>query len=414
MTAFELLEALGGIEEKYLSERYDAKQERMKLIRTFTAAAASVVLISGIGIGIALTGWRTGSSAESAGEFEKFGITETNAAAVTEDACEPEAGNTTAMDGADLPELSFAGMAGGYGMEALMAYDVSEIIGSNPWTKDSAVTSLPVYQNLSVPEQSGIPENGYTADELLAIAEEIAAKMGTEIVSHEFNTMTVNSKDGYSEYLTSIDAETELCSINVMTSGMASVRIEENFPGKPTDNASALAVYEDFAGLLEFEEPTADIVTHNNIYGEVHHEIYVWDGAGDERERILGFAFDTVMISGTDKWYGINLGTMYAKKELIGEYPIIAWEEAAEMLLDGKYISTVPDDTFGQPESYEHVELVYRTNDETIMPYYKFRVHLEEWDDMHFEGEKHYGAYYVPAVSSEYLDESTFWDGSFN
>ncbi|MBQ8368505.1 MAG: hypothetical protein IJY35_00835, partial [Clostridia bacterium] len=105
MTAFELLEALGGIEEKYLSERYDAKQERMKLIRTFTAAAASVVLISGIGIGIALTGWRTGSSAESAGEFEKFGITETNAAAVTEDACEPEAGNTTAMDGADLPEL---------------------------------------------------------------------------------------------------------------------------------------------------------------------------------------------------------------------------------------------------------------------------------------------------------------------
>ncbi|MBQ8511050.1 MAG: hypothetical protein IJ497_00410, partial [Clostridia bacterium] len=336
------------------------------------------------------------------------------AAAVTEDACEPEAGNTTAMDGADLPELSFAGMAGGYGMEALMAYDVSEIIGSNPWTKDSAVTSLPVYQNLSVPEQSGIPENGYTADELLAIAEEIAAKMGTEIVSHEFNTMTVNSKDGYSEYLTSIDAETELCSINVMTSGMASVRIEENSPGKPTDNASALAVYEDFAGLLEFEEPTADIVTHNNIYGEVHHEIYVWDGAGDERERILGFAFDTVMISGTDKWYGINLGIMYAKKELIGEYPIIAWEEAAEMLLDGKYISTVPDDTFGQPESYEHVELVYRTNDETIMPYYKFRVHLEEWDDMHFEGEKHYGAYYVPAVSSEYLDESTFWDGSFN
>ncbi|MBQ2726172.1 MAG: hypothetical protein IJF78_10735 [Clostridia bacterium] len=413
MTAFELLEAMGGIEETYLLENWEEKKSRRSktlFLTRFSAAAASLLLVTGIGIGIHLSGHYTNDAAESAGEFEYFGMNETAAAC---DTAAPEVGGTTDTS-AELPVLSFGGLIGSHGMEALMAYHVDEIIGSNPWTKDCTLTSLPVYRNLSFHGQSGIPEAGYNEEELLEIAGEIAAKMGTELLSHEFNRMTVGTKDGYSEYLTSVDAETEFCSVNVSVSGMASVRIDENSPGKPTDEASALAVYEVFADLLEFEEPTADVVMHYNIYAEPGYEVSVWDAAGDEREQILGYAFDTVMIFGTDSWYGINLGGMYGKKELIGEYPIITWKEAAEMLLEGRYISTVPDDTFGQPDSYEHVELVYRTSDETVMPYYKFRVHLEEWDNNHFEGEKSFGAYYVPAVSSDYLDESAFWDGSFN
>ena len=382
----------------------------MRTITKYTAMAASLLLVTGIGIGVFLAENYTNDAAEAVPESEYFGMNETAAAC---DSAAPEAGEVTDAS-AELPVLEFGGLTGSYGMEALIAYDVDEIIGSNPWTKDCSLTSLPVYRNLSFNGEYGIPENGYDEEELLVIAGEIAGKLGTELLSHEFNRMTVGTKDGYTEYLTSVDAETEFCSVNVSVSGMASVRIEENSPGKPTDEASALEVYEVFADLLEFEKPTADIVTHYDIYAEPGHEVSVWDAAGDEREQILGYAFDTAMIFGTDSWYGINLGGMYGRKELIGEYPIISWEEAADMLLSGRYISTIPDATFGQPDSYEHVELVYRTSDETIMPYYKFRVHLEEWDDMYFDGEKHFGAYYVPAVSSACLDESSFWNGSFN
>lgn len=412
MTAFELLEAMGGVEERWLTEQYNPKQARLKAITKYTAMAASLLLVTGIGIGVLLSGQYTNDAAEAVPESEYFGGNETAAAAAFDTAV-PESGVDTDAS-AGLPVLDFGGLTGSNGMEALMAYDVEEIIGSNPWTQDCSLTSLPVYRNLSFHGEYGIPENGYDEEELLAIAGEIAGKLGTELLSHEFNRMPVGTKDGYSEYLTSLDAETEFCSINVSVNGMASVRIEENSPGKPTDEASALAVYDVFADLLEFEKPTASVVTDYNIYAEPGHEVSVWDAAGDEREQILGYAFDTVMIFGTDSWYGINLGGMYSKKEYLGEYPIISWEDAAGMLLDGEYISTIPDATFGQPDSYEHVELVYRTADETIMPYYKFRVHLEGWDDKHFVGEKHFGAYYVPAVSREYLDESTFWDGIFN
>jgi len=410
MTSFELLEAMGGVEERWLTENNNAKQERMKTITKYTAMAASLLLVTGIGIGVLQSQHYKNGSSEATAEFEYFGMNETAAACGT---AAPNDGEVTDTS-SELSVLSLGGFTGSYGMEALMAYNIDEIIGSNPWTENCTLTSLPVYRNLSFRSEYGIGENGYDEEELLAIAGEIAAKLGTELLSHEFNRMPVGTKDGYSEYLTSVDAEAGFCSINVSVNGRASVRIEENSPGKPTDEASALAVYEVFADLLEFEKPTANVVTDYNIYAEQNHEVSVWDAAGDEREQILGYAFDTVMIFATDSWYSINLGGMYGKKELIGEYPIIAWEEAAEMLLAGKYISTVPDDTFGQPGSYEHVELVYRTSDETIMPYYKFRVHLEERDNKHFEGEKHFGAYYVPAVSSDYLDESTFWDGSFN
>ncbi|MBQ8333146.1 MAG: hypothetical protein IJX93_05175, partial [Clostridia bacterium] len=66
------------------------------------------------------------------------------------------------------------------------------------------------------------------------------------------------------------------------------------------------------------------------------------------------------------------------------------------------------------PDTFDHVELMYRTTDRYVMPYYKFYVRIEEGDNCNFEGEKMWAIYYVPAVSSEYLDESTFWDGSFN
>ena len=36
---------------------------------------------------------------------------------------------------------------GGMGYDAVMCYDVSENMGSNPWTEDAELETLPVYRN---------------------------------------------------------------------------------------------------------------------------------------------------------------------------------------------------------------------------------------------------------------------------
>ena len=119
MTAFELLEAMGGVEDRWLTENYDTKQVRMKTITKYTVMAASLLLVTGIGIGVLLSGHYTNDSAAPAEEFEYFGMNETAAAAC--DTAAPEVGGTTDTS-AELPVLSFGGLTGSYGMEALMAY----------------------------------------------------------------------------------------------------------------------------------------------------------------------------------------------------------------------------------------------------------------------------------------------------
>ena len=46
------------------------------------------------------------------------------------------------------------------------------------------------------------------------------------------------------------------------------------------------------------------------------------------------------------------------------------------------------------------------------MPYYKFYVELS--DEERENGLKTYGAYYVPAVETEYITGLPLWNGNFN
>ena len=412
MTAFELLDAMGGIEERWLCESYDRARARRIHLTRITAAAASLLLVSGIGIGTALTRIYDKGDAEAAPEFEYFGMTETAAAGNTSGRTgETEAAaDTTASD---LPTLLFRSGSGGMGFEGIMARELSEITGTNPWLAEWELTSLPVWYNCSAPQQYGLPEKPYTGEEMLEIAREIAGKLGEEILTHEVGTMQMYTPDGMTEYDSSVTAETSLYEITVMRGGMVSVLSENDPIGKITDKESALLLYERFSSLLEFENPEAEVIASYTYDGEPLYEIYLWDNAGDETGRILNYA-DKILLSSSDTWYGINFTNAYNRREYLGDYPIISLEEAVNMLLDGYYITTVPKALYGAPESVDHAELVYRTNDLYVMPYYKFRVPLEEDTDKHFDGEYAWGAYYVPAVSREYLDESTFWDGRFN
>ena len=68
-------------------------------------------------------------------------------------------------------------------------------------------------------------------------------------------------------------------------------------------------------------------------------------------------------------------------------------------------------------ENVRKVELVYRNTywmDKIYMPYYKFYIEIPELENRFGHGLKHYGAYYVPAVESEYISNMPMYDGSFN
>ena len=61
------------------------------------------------------------------------------------------------------------------------------------------------------------------------------------------------------------------------------------------------------------------------------------------------------------------------------------------------------------------VELVYRApNEEVYQPYYRFWAEVEPEGIAQQEGVVTLGAYYVPAVEPQYLEELPVWDGHFN
>ena len=104
--------------------------------------------------------------------------------------------------------------------------------------------------------------------------------------------------------------------------------------------------------------------------------------------------------------------------EKIGDYPIVGVEEATERLVDGHYSTSVP---FAMPgeEYITRVELMYRSGplEELLIPYYRFFVLLPDadgWVMQKENGLQTYGAYYVPAITDEYIVDMPTYDGYFN
>ena len=105
----------------------------------------------------------------------------------------------------------------------------------------------------------------------------------------------------------------------------------------------------------------------------------------------------------------------------LGDYPIITADEARELLFNGNFVTSIPSEELRadtvREEDIAAVELVYRPGnvEQIFMPYYRFSIRLRDREDERSElGLKNYGAFYVPAVESEYLTEMPVWDGTFN
>jgi len=330
----------------------------------------------------------------------------------------------TSLEPIVIPELS-----SNMGFEGYMFYDISELDNGNPWDESMNIGSLPVYINGSYDASgAGVPK-GMSESEMMDRLNSAASALDLNIDSTEIIT---DGFAGKAQTVTEVRARTDGGMINVQADGTVvyflsdeggALPHEYSFTHSSTTHAEAEQVLIYFADIysefLGFEKPVTVSFGDYNIFGEFERSYAVYDASGDDAEDILNYNFRSVSF-GPDDDGRLNVIRMYDGlrcAEKLGDYPVISAQEAKERLVSGNYQTSVPEKFPGE-EYIGKTELVYRTGrlEEVMLPYYRFYVQLP--DDMNMSGSeiglKTYGAYYVPAISDEYISNMPIYDGSFN
>ncbi len=344
--------------------------------------------------------------------------------------------------GRELPLLTLPeGESGSMGFEGYMAWDISELVNANPWREDSRLSSLPVYRNPLTYDTNSIA-SGADFENMREFLEEIAAGMGLNpkeltvtddtpdeetkaIIREKFESVGDQVPEGY--FLpTKLITETEGLEIQVDQAMTAEISFEPavSLPGEyrfthhaSYEEISATAEYlqNAYKDLLHMEQPQANISGgDSDIYRQQSYHIEFFDGAGGLTEQIVNYNFNRTAFYCNDEGK-LFLARVFRPdlSQKVGDYPIITAEEAAGLLAEGHYITSVPCEMPGS-DLIAKVELVYRTGsmEPCFMPYYRFYVELPEMEAE--DGLKTYGAYYVPAVKEDYLSNMPVWEGGVN
>lgn len=363
--------------------------------------------------------------------------------------------NPPQQGGGSLPMLSIDDtfISGTMGFEGYVAYDVSDLTGATPWTETNTPATLPVFKNAVVSgidteamikrlrevaallgvEQSTIDDAiviGPTAEEREKVAEKFAAT-GEDVPSDYFNTSGVSLEtDGFK---IEVDASLET---TIHFEPTVALPAEYNFTHYASyEEKYAVAQYLqiEYAALLaQMGDPRIalsggdySILTDGVIVGDdsdsgddsidsrQSYDINFYNAAGTIESQIVNYCFNRISFYCNDdgKLFLIRIRQPDLSHKL-GDYPIISAEQARQLLCDGYYLTTVPEDFTGE-EYIRKVELLYRNdNSKTNIPYYRFLVELPDME--RDNGLKTYGAYYVPAVDGKYIENMEVWEGSFN
>ncbi|MDR2655463.1 MAG: hypothetical protein LBC56_05230 [Oscillospiraceae bacterium] len=337
-----------------------------------------------------------------------------------------------------LPKLNVAWDAlgsGGYGYEAYMVYDISELDNGNPWTPDAKLDKLPVFENQYVAGFAGIP-SGLSPEEMIAKASQAAGALGLKIDKTYTNPteeliQKMIEKLGDDEKAiaqnTAIYEGVAVCGdVEISADAYGTVTVRYLKPPGPV--AMSLPAYQNerdgnemflnyflqqYKGFVDMENPAPDVWGDRNTSEERNVQWSAFEKTGGLTQQILGYFFNRVQFYFNEEgslWLIRRWKTDVSQK--VGDYPIISADEAKRALLAGNFITTVPEDFPGEA-AVAKAELVYRTapHEKLFMPYYKFYLELP---NPQLKNMEQYGAYYVPAVRSEYLGSMPVWDGGFN
>lgn len=325
---------------------------------------------------------------------------------------------------------------GSKGVEGFGVYKggLEEILSQNPWNESMELEALPVYHNAV--SDNWLSKTGFiymylSEEQMNVMAENVAHLLGTEIASRD--TAYDVYLAGFNEPPTpeQIEAAPSMpyqlnakCAdgtkIQVDGAGQIWILFEppvQHPDGYGLDESETKQecmeyLTEKFSGLLQFKAPKAYSLSSNSMS--------VYDSAGSVVQNILGYSLYNA------RFYGdadgdlneIYIDNAFIASQYMGDYPVITVDKAREMLLDGKFVANIWDGYIKNgavsEEDIGGVELIYRytgRHEENYQPYYCFYVELDREEEFaeNFPGMTYYGAFYVPAVSEEYIGELTQW-----
>lgn len=270
----------------------------------------------------------------------------------------------------------------GIGVREILAYDISEYIGNNPWNENLEITELPVF-NFTEYNPS---------DEIERINSAIE---GTGITTEKIS----------------------LSFLSILLSFPESI---ENFPQNYNDDGKIYAdemkrIAEKYSDILGFTDYELDIfnewcVNKDKLSKCWHTKLY--KSSENAFEAILNYNFNSITFYSDSETNTFNMSfpNLLESYECIGFYPIISAKEAREMMIENpnKYYPNMIDDNFfkdgANVDKIKHVELVYAKDaDGKSLPYYTFYIQkTEEYDGINFFIPVSY-----PAISPEYLMDRT-------
>ena len=345
---------------------------------------------------------------------------------------------TLPSDGAEdgLPLLSamdFSAMGTGFGGE--MAYDVSELISGNPWSETDSISTLPVYRNpINIDESAGFMVTGMNVAKMWEVLQETVDRLGLDNDSLEMTgpSVDLNPAEPVAVEAAVVSAKGDGIELEVNASLTVEIIFDppatlpdsyNNYYYASYEEKAALGQYlqDVYRNLIGWDEPTLVIAGGGyDIYANQSYRVEFFNGKGDLTEKILNFNFDRIVFYGNSYENQLDRIRIFQsdRSQKLGDYPVITVEKARDLLLEGKYVSSVPYEVPGE-EYVASVELVYSTGemDEYFMPYYRFYVELPEERDVNQEAQERelltYGIYYVPAVEEKYLDGKPLWHFNF-
>lgn len=175
-----------------------------------------------------------------------------------------------------------------------------------------------------------------------------------------------------------------------------------------------ICIVQGVTGKQPAEEGNAELsVLHlEDTYTETAENPEIYSAAAPEAIRAEEPWRKPVLITGVEEQYFCPVYERLESGELIpiGNYPVVEQERAQQLLSEGRYFTNVPGDFPGE-DAVVSGELLYRNDGSRIViPYYRFMIALDKPEEEVNPGkEKRYGAFYVPAVEGEYLDNLSIW-----
>ncbi len=416
-----LMEQLGEVDDKYIIEAAPetrSKKGRVKwtIIGPLAAAAAGVVL------------WQGVNNIPDRNAGKKSPESNITSEQPTEEKKTYSQIIEFPENTGELPVIRTQnGETGGMGFEGFWAYNVSTLLDGNPSRENCNFTELPVFIE---PDEA---VNIYTTEEMTERLRDIAGQLTEE----EFIPVSEN------HYGYDFSAQAGDVSLFMSSSGSIDINFETAaelpdeygvyfMKGEEQALKSLNYLAEKYRDIIRMNNPTPSVFTDYDIYNNASSSYSLFDNSEDPLTALMNYSFRNVMFCGEeiqtddpDKYanpydayeYTGNLTAIYLNdnfsyKNFAGTYPVISYDEAYEKLISREYYTTVWEEDY-LPDGINPDEVTFsgitykRTADyKYTLPFYRFLIELHperNEKSRHSEGMKEFGAYYVPAVSPDYL-----------